>query len=320
VVPVAVDLEVPCMPAPAEDPAGAAAPLQGLRVVSLAVNLPGPLACARLRELGADVTKVEPPAGDPLRQYAPQWYAELAVGQRVVTLDLRDASGRARLEDLLEGADLLLTSVRPSAAARLGLPEAVRRHRLAHVEIVGGAGRAAEVPGHDLTYQAAHGLLQPPHNPAALVADTLGAERAVSAAMLAWGSLARGHEPPHVRVSLEEAAAAAAAGLRHGLTAPDGLLGGGLPGYGIYATADGHVAVAALEPQFAAALAEHVGRTREELAAAFAGRTTAEWEALATGHDLPITGLRTAYPEPDRRSTVHLTAGSLSPADAGEQR
>jgi alpha-methylacyl-CoA racemase len=296
VVPVAVDLEVPCMPAPTEDPAGAAEPLQGLRVVSLAVNLPGPLACARLRELGAEVTKVEPPSGDPLEQYARGWYAELAEGQRVVTLDLRDPSGRAALEDLLEEADLLLTSMRPSAAARLGLPEVVRRHGLAHVEIVGGSGEGAEVPGHDLTYQAAHGLLQPPRNPAVLVADTLGAERAVSAALLAWGSLARGLPPPRVRVSLEEAAAAAGAGARHGLTAPGGLLGGGMPGYGIYATADGHVAVAALEPQFAAALAEHVGRTREELTAALGRRTTAEWEALALEADLPITGLRTAYP------------------------
>lgn len=116
----------------------------------------------------------------------------------------------------------------------------------------------------------------------------------MSAALLAWGAMARGLNPPHVRVSLEEAARAAGEALRHGLTGPGGLLGGALPGYGIYATADGHVAVAALEPQFAAALAEHVGRTREELAAAFAGRTTAQWEVFAAERDLPVTGLRTA--------------------------
>jgi crotonobetainyl-CoA:carnitine CoA-transferase CaiB-like acyl-CoA transferase len=267
-------------------------PLEGLRVVSLAVNLPGPLAAARLHRLGADVTKVEPPSGDPLGRYAPGWYAELTTGQRVRSLDLRGAAGRAALEALLERSDLLLTSMRPSAAGRLGLPETVRRHGLAHVEIVGGAGEAAEEPGHDLTYQAVHGLLRPPANPAVLVADTLGAERAVSAALLAWGSVARGLPAPHIKVSLDEAAGAAAAALRHGLTAPGGLLGGGLPGYGIYATADGHVAVAALEPRFAAALAARVGRTHEELAVAFAGRTTAEWETLAAEQDLPIAGLR----------------------------
>lgn len=271
-----------------------ALPLAGFRVVSLAVNLPGPLAAARLRELGATVTKVEPPTGDPLERFAPHWYAELATGQQVVRLDLRDHAGREELEELLDGTDLLLTSMRPSAGERLGLPASVRRHRLAHVEIVGGEGDEAELPGHDLTYQAAHGLLRPGDNPTALVADTLGAEQAVSAALLAWGALGRGMEPPHVRVSLEAAAGGAAGALRHGLTAPGGPLGGAVPGYGIYATADGHVAVAALEPQFAAALAAHVGSTREELTAAFASRTTAEWEALAAEHDLPIAGLRPA--------------------------
>lgn len=275
------------------DRTGGQLPLEGLRVVSLAVNLPGPLAAARLAALGADVTKVEPPEGDPLERYAPRWYAELATGQRVLRLDLRERPGADALEELLQRSDLLLTSMRPSAAARLGLPEAVRRHRLAHVEIVGGAADAAEEPGHDLTYQAVHGLLRPPDNPTVLVADTLGAERAVSAALLAWGSVARGFAAPHVRVSLEEAAGAAAAALRHGLTAPGGPLGGGVPGYGIYATADGHVAVAALEPRFARALAEHVGRTHEELAAEFGRRTTAEWEALAAELDLPVAGLRT---------------------------
>ncbi len=47
-------------------------PLDGVTVVSLAVNLPGPLATARLAQLGADVTKVEPPAGDPLAVGAPE--------------------------------------------------------------------------------------------------------------------------------------------------------------------------------------------------------------------------------------------------------
>lgn len=101
-------------------------PLDGLRVVSLAVNLPGPLAAARLRELGAEVTKVEPPSGDPLERYAAGWYAELAEGQRVLRLDLRDGAGRAELDALLQRSDLLLTSMRPSAAARLGLPGSVR--------------------------------------------------------------------------------------------------------------------------------------------------------------------------------------------------
>ncbi|HEY3712692.1 MAG TPA: CoA transferase, partial [Amycolatopsis sp.] len=60
-----------------------------MHVVTTALNIPGPVAAARLRELGATVTKVEPPGGDPLALAAPDWYRELAAGQEVVRLDLK---------------------------------------------------------------------------------------------------------------------------------------------------------------------------------------------------------------------------------------
>jgi crotonobetainyl-CoA:carnitine CoA-transferase CaiB-like acyl-CoA transferase len=66
------------------------------------------------------VTKVEPPDGDPLALAAPEWYRELAGGD-VVRLDLKASDGRARLDELLAGSDLLLTAQRLSALARLGL-------------------------------------------------------------------------------------------------------------------------------------------------------------------------------------------------------
>src|SRR5919202_5567028 len=96
-------------------------PLRGIRVVSLALNVPGPVAAARLCRVGATVTKIEPPDGDPLARVCPAWYEELCAGQDVVRLDLKDAAGRASLDGLLEGADLLLTSSRPAALGRLGL-------------------------------------------------------------------------------------------------------------------------------------------------------------------------------------------------------
>src|SRR5690606_20205433 len=83
-------------------------------------------------------------------------------------------------------ADILITSSRPSALARLGLDAKNLRKtypRLCHVAIVGESGKRAEHAGHDLTYQARHGLVDPPSMPKALVADTAGAERAVSAAL-----------------------------------------------------------------------------------------------------------------------------------------
>lgn len=273
------------------DPKPSHRPLAGTAVVTLAVNLPGPLAAVRLAALGAEVVKVEPPAGDQLAAGAPGWYRSLVAGQRVVTLDLKDPAGLARLEEVLAGADLLLTSMRPSALARLGLSESVQRHGLAHVEIVGHDGDAAERPGHDLTFQAAHGTLTPPALPLVLAVDLLGAERAVTGALLALRARELGGDP-HVRVVLEDAAHDAAAAARFGLTSRGGPLGGGLPGYGVYATTDGYVAIAALEPAFAKRLAAHVGRTREELADRFATEPSAHWERLGEEVDIPIAAVQ----------------------------
>ena len=112
-------------------------PLDGIRVVSLAVNLPGPLAAARLAAMGATVTKVEPPDGDPLQRYASGWYAELTQGQQVLTLDLKDRADRTQASRLLADADVLLTAMRPSALARLGLQHDVDEHGLVLIEDFG---------------------------------------------------------------------------------------------------------------------------------------------------------------------------------------
>ncbi|MET4079749.1 CoA transferase [Janibacter sp. UYMM211] len=267
-------------------------PLDGVRVVSLAVNLPGPLAAARLTSMGASVTKVEPPTGDPLGLVAPTWYAELVRGQEVVRLDLKDPADRAALEDRLAGADVLLTSMRPSALERLGLPESVERHGLLLVEVVGYDGDHAEEAGHDLTYQASRGMVAPPTMPLVPMVDVLGSERAVSATLAGLRVRESLGAAVHERVVLDEVADDAAASLRHGLTGPGAVLGGALPGYAIYATSDGYVAVGAIEPHFAARLAEHVGSTRSELETAFASRPSAHWEQLGREHDVPVVVVR----------------------------
>lgn len=273
-------------------------PLDGVRVVSLAPNLPGPLAAARLAGMGATVTKVEAPAGDPLQHVAPGWYAELVQGQRVLTLDLKDHGDRAELARLLARADVLITAMRPSALARLGLHHDVDEHGLLHVEIVGHDGDRADEAGHDLTYQASAGTLQPPHLPTVLVADLLGGERAVSATLAGLRRRDLHGGPVRQRVVLEDVARSAADGVRHGLTAPGGALGGGLPSYDVYRTADGHVAVAALEPHFARRLAETLGATREELTQRLAAESSAHWAALARRLDLPLVAVTGRSPQP----------------------
>ena len=269
--------------------------LDGVRVVSLATNLPGPIAAARLTELGASVTKVEPPAGDPLAPASPPWYRELTSGQRVLALDLKAPGDRARLDEELSGADLLITAMRPSALARLGLANATEAYAgLSHVEIVGYDADREEVVGHDLNYQAAHGTLQPPLLPTAPIADLLGAERVVSAALLLL--LARQHRtlPRHQRVVLDEAARDAGAALRHGLTGPGTVLGGGLPQYGIYKCTDGYVALGAIEDHFAAKVREFLGTeiTHAALERAFAAHDTEYWTDLADRLGIPLTPVR----------------------------
>lgn len=267
-------------------------PLDGIRVVAIALNTPGPLAAARLREAGAHVVKVEPRSGDPLAQHCRSWYEQLHRGIDIERVDLKSEEGRARLTTLLADADLFLASQRPSALARLGLDadtllrDEAATPRLRHLNIVGELARP-EIPGHDLTYLARAGLIGA-ELPRTLMADVLGSERVFSTALLLL------QQPPGARaeVGLYDSLAPLMAPLEYGLTKRGGLLGGGLPAYGIYEARDGRVAVAALEPHFRARLYRELGLAMSsELAETFRTRTAAEWEAWALARDLPISAM-----------------------------
>jgi crotonobetainyl-CoA:carnitine CoA-transferase CaiB-like acyl-CoA transferase len=270
-------------------------PLDGIGVVNLGVNLPPDAAAHRLSALGATVTKVEPPAGDPMIAHAPTLYRELTTGQDVVRLDLKDRVDRDRLHVLLARADVLITATRPSALARLGLaPDDLARHaRLVHVAIVGHAAPAQETAGHDLTYLAPHGLLAPPGLPPTLAADLAGAERAATAAAALLVGRERGG-PRHAEVALEDAARFLALPLVHGVTARGALLGGGNPFYGLYETAGGWVAVAALEPHFRARLIQRLELEKPwgaALRARLRERDADAWERWAREQDLPLAAV-----------------------------
>ena len=104
----------------------ATALLSGLRVLDLSIWRPGPYATSLLVALGADVLKVEPPGGDPMRHY-PGLFAPINAGKRSLELDLKDGDGRARALALAEQADVLVEGFRPGVMARLGLDEAAVR-------------------------------------------------------------------------------------------------------------------------------------------------------------------------------------------------
>lgn len=261
----------------------------------MALNAPGPLAVARLAAEGARVIKIEPPSGDPLREFCRSFYDDLHQQVTVEQIDLKSPGGAARLGELLADADLFISSQRPSALARLGLTA----ESLSHVRWVNIVGERAqpEVAGHDLTYLARAGLLRE-SLPVTLLADVMGSERAFSAALLLL------RQPPGARaeVGLFDSLDSLAKPLTHGLTAPGALLGGGLPAYGIYPAKDGRVAIAALEPQFRErlyrALAVEPG---SDLTAVMLTRTAEDWERWGEEHDVPIARVRAAGASLPRR-------------------
>jgi alpha-methylacyl-CoA racemase len=276
---------------------GALLPLEGLDVVNAGINLPAPAASARLQQLGARVTKVEPPDGDPLEAASPEWYGRLTDGQSVLRLDLKAPADRDRLHGLLATCDVFLTSTRPAALARLGLAWSKlegRHPRLAQVAIVGYPRPHENVAGHDLTYLARLGLLSPPGLPRTLLADLGGAERAVSAAIGLLLCRERGHAERYAEVALAESAAFFAGPWEFGMTGEGGLLGGGSPFYGLYPARGGWVALAALEPHFQERLLAELdlaGPDAQALAERFRSRAPAEWEAWANARDLPLAAV-----------------------------
>jgi crotonobetainyl-CoA:carnitine CoA-transferase CaiB-like acyl-CoA transferase len=267
--------------------------LAGVRVVTVAQNLPGPLACARLAEAGARVTKVEPPDGDPFLALSPAWHAEMHKGITVMRLDLKSEPGRARIMALLADTDVFLTSQRPSALARLGLDPETLRTRAPQVRIlriVGSLGDP-EQPGHDLTYQAQRGLVGS-LTPRTLTADVMTSERAFASV------LALLRQPPGsvMDIGLVDCLDPMVASLRHGLTTSHGVLGGGAPRYAVYETKSGRIAVAALEPHFEKNLYEHLGLPRgSDPTAHFQDKTAEEWEKWADERALPIVAVSDLY-------------------------
>ncbi len=279
-------------------------PMAGIRVVSLAVNLPGPLTAARYVELGAHVTKIVPPGGDPLQWVSPEWHDNLKEDQEVLTLDLKSEAGQAQLAQLLCDTDLLLTATRPAALARLGLDwDTLHANypKLCQVAIVGYGPPDENRAGHDLTYQASAGMLELPAGsgaqpafPRIPLADYAGSERAVSAALaLLWARDRTGAGGLDV-VSMVDALRPYAHALCYGLLAPGTLLGGASPLYGLYRTRDGWVALAALEPHFRERIKAGLGiesLTGAALGAAFATRTSAEWDQWAKAQDVPMSAV-----------------------------
>jgi len=243
-----------------------------------------------------------------MQHYTPHGYAQLHAGVKEVTLDLKNSQGQAALHKLLAQTDILLTSFRPSALGKLGLDWKALHKRypaLSLVQVVGAPGALAEIPGHDLTYQAEVGLVPGMELPASLFADMGGALMASEAALqatLVQKTTGKGtlHE-----VALSTAAAWLALPRQWQMTTPKGAVGGAHAGYRIYPCKNGRVAMAALEGHFAQRLCEAAGvkitnpakdlfkpGVHQAIAAFVAGKTRQELDALAEAKDIPLLTLK----------------------------
>ena len=275
-------------------------PLRGIRILSLALNLPGPAALMRCLEMGASCVKIESPAGDPMQIYSPIAYTALHQGVRITSADLKTDAGQKKLHRELAKADVLLTSFRPSALVKLGLTfKSLHKQysQLSQIAIVGSPGALAEAPGHDLTYLADNGLVTGLELPATLYADMGGSLMVSEAVLKAVLQRNTNGNSIHQEVALSGAAGYLALPRKWGLTTLGAAVGGGHAGYQIYPCKNGRVAVAALEPHFAARLCAAAGldsadmrqlTTQQVISAWMLGKTRAQLDKLAIASDIPL--------------------------------
>jgi crotonobetainyl-CoA:carnitine CoA-transferase CaiB-like acyl-CoA transferase len=244
--------------------------LDGVRVLDLGIWRPAPYASQLLADLGADVVKVEPPGGDPMRAF-PDLFATLVRHKRSIELDLRTDADRARALELAAESDIAVEGFRPGVAHRLGVGyDALRARNPAIVYCsisgYGQDGPRALTPGHDVNYQAFAGVLDPrpgeapalPRVPYADLAAGLAAAMAICAAYI--GALRTG-EGDHVDVSMTHVLAHWNGELEGTAVAGADEPIGGNPGYGVYPTADDRwvsLGVVA-EDKFWAALCDALG-------------------------------------------------------------
>ena len=140
-------------------------PLDGYRVIELAIWVAGPAAASMLADWGADVIKVEAPAGDPNRYTLLHIGVDVASspafaldnrGKRGVVLDLKARGALEALAELLDGADVFVTNLRPAALERLSLDPAALRQRYPRLVVAtmtsfGWQGAERDRPGYDLS-------------------------------------------------------------------------------------------------------------------------------------------------------------------------
>ena len=305
------------------------APLDGLRVVDLGAYLAGPFACMVLADLGADVIKVEPPAGDAMRRLE-RAFAGTQRGKRGLALKLGAEGSEAVVAALASWADIVHHNVRLPAARKLGIaPEQLRAIKpgliCAHVSSYGPQGPRADWPGFDQLMQAAVGWEtesggegNPPSWLRFGVGDHLAALSSVFAVLLAHLGRMRTGDGQAVASSLLGAMTLTASeaiviDAQQALT-PMAHLDAGqhgvAPTHRLYRCKDGWIAVAALSAAEVAAFTRSTGTDAEAtLAALDVAAALASLQAAGVPAEPALESQSDAFLDSKEHAAAGLHAG-----------
>jgi crotonobetainyl-CoA:carnitine CoA-transferase CaiB-like acyl-CoA transferase len=260
--------------------------LEGIRVVDLSLFLPGPAMTQVMADHGAEVIKVEPPAGEPNRKIGPErdgvsvYFANTHRGKKSLTLDLKQEAGVEALLRLAGTADVVVESFRPGVVDRLGIGYAAvsaRAPGIVYVSIsaFGQTGPYRDRPAHDLAVEAMSGVLSVnlgwddrPCAPAIACADMLASNMALCGVLMALLRRQATGKGDYLDIAMMDALIASLPngyGLpmtaRRQPVAKHERTWGGNAMYRVYETRDGRfVALGGAEPKFATNLLTALGR------------------------------------------------------------
>lgn len=305
--------------------------LEGIKIIDFSKWLPGQYCGMVLGDFGADVIKVEDVKGDVTRGFTPAkepgmsyWHLMLNRNKRGITVNLKTPAGREVLLRLLKEADVFLEGFRPGYLKMLGLDyESVSKinPRLIYCSITGFGpeGKYKHMPSHDLNVIGLAGVAAPEDGtdisvPSVQVATLGGSLNAISGILMALYARERTGKGQLVNVDLYSSA------INAEITAISSVIGcreTGMPSFGrtashyysVYKTKDGrYLSIGTIEPKFWQKMCRlidlpelesrqfdfaHSAEIKEKLAAAFAGKTQAEWLELIGKDEFCVTPIRT---------------------------
>ncbi len=259
--------------------------LQGLKVLDLSLFLPGPHLTMMLADHGAQVIKIEPPSGEPVRGVGLRqgehsvWFRNTHRGKQSVVLNLKNAADLEVLLALSDQADVFVEAFRPGVMDRLGLSADLLRFRnprlvVCSIAAFGQSGPLRDKPAHDLAIQAMSGAVSvnlgsdgQPCNPNMPAADMAASLMALSGILMAlYRRQSTGHGD-YIDISMQDALMAWMPNVTGPIFAEDRApvakherSWGGNALYRIYACSDGrHVALGGSEHKFVEALARALG-------------------------------------------------------------